>query len=317
MARAAGCDCVHPGYGFLSESEAFAQAVIDAGLVWVGPPPDAIRRMGVKTEARALMEAAGVPLVPGYQGGGDERAFLDSRGAHRLSGDGQGGGRRRRQRDSRRRCSLPICRKRWARRGARRSTLLAIRACFWNASSSGRGTSKFRCWPTSTGNTVHLFERECSAQRRHQKVIEESPSPLLDAELRARMGAAGVAAAQAVGYVNAGTVEFIATPDGEFYFLEMNTRLQVEHPVTELVTGLDLVKLQFAIAAGDPLPFAQDDLTQRGHAIECRLYAEDAAQRFSPGGRRAAAVSRRRRASACASIRASSPATPSPSTTIR
>jgi 3-methylcrotonyl-CoA carboxylase alpha subunit len=132
------------------------------------------------------------------------------------------------------------------------------------------------------GNTVHLFERECSAQRRHQKVIEESPSPLLDAETRARMGAAAVEAARAVGYVNAGTVEFIATPEGDFYFLEMNTRLQVEHPVTELITGLDIVKLQFAIAAGEALPFAQADLTQRGHAIECRLYAEDARNGFLP-----------------------------------
>ncbi len=281
LARASGCDCVHPGYGFLSESEAFAQAVIDAGLVWVGPSPDAIRRMGVKTEARALMDAAGVPLVPGYQGDGDERAFLDA--AERIGypvmvkAAGGGGGKGIRvvyQPDD-----LPE-----ALGAARREALHAFgdARVFLERFIEWARHVEIQVLADSFGNTVHLFERECSAQRRHQKIVEESPSPLLDEATRARMGAAAVAAARAVGYVNAGTVEFIATPRGEFYFLEMNTRLQVEHPVTEMVTGLDLVKLQFAVAAGEPLPFAQADLTQRGHAIECRLYAEDVRAGFLP-----------------------------------
>lgn len=281
VARAAGCDCVHPGYGFLSESEAFAQAVIDAGLVWVGPPPEAIRRMGVKTEARALMEAAGVPLVPGYQGDGDESAFLDAaaRIGYPVMVKAAGGGGGKGIRVVAQPDDLPD-----ALGAARREALHAFGdpRVFLERFIERARHVEIQVLADQFGSTVHLFERECSAQRRHQKVIEESPSPLLDAATRARMGAAAVAAARAVGYVNAGTVEFIATPAGEFYFLEMNTRLQVEHPVTELVTGLDLVKLQFAVAAGEPLPFAQADLTQRGHAIECRLYAEDVRAGFLP-----------------------------------
>ncbi len=286
IARAAGCDCVHPGYGFLSEAEDFAQAVIDAGLIWVGPPPSAIRQMGVKTEARALMQQAGVPLVPGYQGvhpadGIDDAAFLaaaDEIGYPVLvkaAGGGGGKGIRMVERPA----DLPE-----ALQAARREAQHAFgdARVFLERFVERARHVEIQVLADQHGNVVHLFERECSAQRRHQKVIEESPSPLLDAEMRARMGAAGVAAARAVGYVNAGTVEFIVTPDGAFYFLEMNTRLQVEHPVTEFVTGLDLVKLQFAVAAGEPLPFSQDDLTQRGHAIECRLYAEDPRNEFLP-----------------------------------
>ncbi len=280
-ARSAGCDCVHPGYGFLSESAAFAQAVIDAGLVWVGPPPDAIRQMGSKTEARALMQASGVPLVPGYQGGGDTDAFLAA--AHEIgypvlvkaAGGGGGKGMRVVQQPD----ALPE-----ALAAARREALHAFNddRIFLEHYVEGARHVEIQVLADSHGSTLHLFERECSAQRRHQKVIEESPAPQLSAELRERMGAAGVAAARAVGYVNAGTVEFIVTPQDDFYFLEMNTRLQVEHPVTELVAGVDLVRLQFAIAAGEPLPFTQDDLAQRGHAIECRLYAEDARSGFLP-----------------------------------
>ncbi|MEP7293561.1 MAG: acetyl-CoA carboxylase biotin carboxylase subunit [Chloroflexota bacterium] len=281
VAQSSGCDCVHPGYGFLSESETFAQSVIDAGLVWVGPPPDAIRRMGVKTEARSLMQAAGVQLVPGYQEGGDTQAFLDAadRIGYPVLVKAAGGGGGKGMRVVRAPADLPD-----ALASARREAQHAFNdeRVFLERYVERARHVEIQVLADSHGHTVHLFERECSAQRRHQKIIEESPSPRLSPEMRARMGAAGVAAAQAVGYVNAGTVEFIVTPDGEFYFLEMNTRLQVEHPVTELVTGLDLVKLQFAIASGELLPFTQSDLSQRGHAIECRLYAEDPRAGFLP-----------------------------------
>ncbi len=281
IARAAGCDCVHPGYGFLSEAEDFAQAVIDAGLVWVGPSPSAIRRMGVKTEARALMQQAGVPLVPGYQGAGDIAQFLAAADeiGYPVMVKAAGGGGGKGIRVVERPADLPE-----ALQAAQREAQHAFgdARVFLERFIEHARHVEIQVLADQHGNVVHLFERECSAQRRHQKVIEESPSPLLDAEMRARMGAAGVAAARAVGYVNAGTVEFIVTPDGAFYFLEMNTRLQVEHPVTEFVTGLDLVKLQFAVAAGERLPFTQDDLTQRGHAIECRLYAEDPCNGFLP-----------------------------------
>lgn len=281
-ARQSGADCVHPGYGFLSEVEDFAQAVIEAGLTWVGPPPHAIRLMGVKTEARALMEAAGVPLVPGYQSDAqDDAAFIAA--AERIGypvmvkAAGGGGGKGIRVVYAPNDLLEALA-------AARREALHAFgdpRVFLERYIEHGRHI-EIQVLADHYGNIVHLFERECSAQRRHQKVIEESPSPLLTPAIRARMGAAGVEAARAVGYVNAGTVEFIAAPTGEFYFLEMNTRLQVEHPVTEMVTGLDLVKLQLAVAAGERLPFTQADLTQRGHAIECRLYAEDARNGFLP-----------------------------------
>jgi 3-methylcrotonyl-CoA carboxylase alpha subunit len=277
-----GCDCVHPGYGFLSENADFAQAVIGAGLVWVGPAPDAMRRMGVKTSARALMESAGVPLVPGFQeedaGESDFQQAAESIGYPvMVKAAGGGGGKGMRvvydPRD------LPA-----ALAGARDEAAKAFNdpRVFLEKYIEKARHVEIQVLADAHGNTLHLFERECSSQRRHQKIIEESPSPLLDATLRERMGLAAVAAAQAVGYTNAGTVEFIATPEGDFYFLEMNTRLQVEHPVTELVTGLDIVKLQFQIASGERLPFSQADLSQRGHAIECRIYAEDPYNGFLP-----------------------------------
>ena len=282
VAQSAECDCVHPGYGFLSEVADFAQAVQAAGLVWIGPPASAMRAMGVKTEARALMQAAGVPVVPGYQA---ENATQDEliAAAHEIGfpvmvkAAGGGGGK-----------GIRVVREPQALPDALSAASNEARNAFGDARifleryiEQGRHV-EIQVLADTHGNALHLFERECSVQRRHQKIIEESPSPLLDESMRAQMGAAAVAAAQAVGYVNAGTVEFIATASGEYYFLEMNTRLQVEHPVTEMVTGQDLVQLQLGIAAGEPLPFTQDDLQQVGHAIECRIYAEDPRSHFMP-----------------------------------
>lgn len=281
-AQQTGADAIHPGYGFLSENADFAEMVSAAGLTWVGPPAEAIRKMGVKTTARALMEAAGVPLVPGFQSTdapdetfAQEAARIGYPVMVKAAGGGGGKGIRivRHPDDL-----IP------ALASARREAQKAFgdpRVFLERYIEFGRHI-EVQVLADAAGNTVHLFERECSAQRRHQKVIEESPSPLMNAENRAAIGKAGVDAARAIGYVNAGTVEFIATPQGEFFFLEMNTRLQVEHPVTEMVTGLDLVQLQLRIAGGESLPFTQADLSQRGHAIECRVYAEDPANSFLP-----------------------------------
>jgi len=282
VAQAAGCDCVHPGYGFLSEQAEFAEAVIAAGMTWIGPGADAMRAMGSKTAARTLMKQAGVPVVPGFQSDdADDESFSAAAVAIGypvlVKAAGGGGGK-----------GMRVVRHADDLRDALAAALREAGNAFGDARVfleryiESAHHVEIQVLADTHGNTVHLFERECSSQRRHQKIIEESPSPLLDAETRMQMGAAAVAAAQAVDYVNAGTVEFIATGEGSFYFLEMNTRLQVEHPVTEMVTGLDLVKLQFQIAAGDALPFGQADLSQRGHAIECRLYAEDAANHFLP-----------------------------------
>ncbi|MBZ0284796.1 MAG: acetyl-CoA carboxylase biotin carboxylase subunit [Anaerolineae bacterium] len=282
VAFTSSCDCLHPGYGFLSENEDFAAAVVAAGLTWVGPGADAIRLMGVKTEARALMEKAGVPLVPGFQSDTASDAEFIAAAEYigfpvmvKAAGGGGGKGIRVVYAPD----ELPQ-----ALAGARAEAQKAFNdpRVFLERYIQTARHIEIQVLADAHGNTVHLFERECSAQRRHQKIIEESPSPLLDAETRQRMGKAAVEAARAVGYVNAGTVEFIATPSGEFYFLEMNTRLQVEHPVTELVTGFDLVKLQFRVASGETLPFTQADLQQRGHAIECRVYAEDSHNNFLP-----------------------------------
>jgi acetyl-CoA carboxylase biotin carboxylase subunit len=282
-ARAAGADAVHPGYGFLSENASFAEAVMAAGLIFVGPLPGAIRRMGSKTTARVLMQRAGVPVVPGYHGAAGA-GFAEAAGSlgYPVLVKAAGGGGGRGMRVVRAPRDLPAA--------------LAA-AASESLSAFGDGTVflekyverghhiEFQVFGDAHGNLVHLFERECSIQRRHQKLVEESPSPLLAAhpDLRARMGQAAVAAARAVDYQNAGTVEFIVDPATlEFYFLEMNTRLQVEHPVTEMLTGLDLVQLQLRVAAGEPLPFGQREVAARGHALECRVYAEDPANDFYP-----------------------------------
>ncbi len=281
-AQQTGCDAVHPGYGFLSEREAFAQAVIDAGLVWVGPPPQAIAQMGVKTTARALMQAAGVPVVPGYQSDEDDLpALIDAAQSVgfplMVKAAGGGGGKGIRiVRDAR---DLPE-----ALTAARSEALKAFNdpRLFLERYIEHSRHIEVQILGDQHGTLLHLYERDCSTQRRHQKIIEESPSPFLSAEQRAAIGEVAVRAGRAVNYVNAGTVEMIATPQGELFFLEMNTRLQVEHPVTELVTGLDLVKWQLRIAAGERLPFTQTQISQRGHAIECRLYAEDPRNGFLP-----------------------------------
>jgi acetyl-CoA carboxylase biotin carboxylase subunit len=284
-ARAAGANAVHPGYGFLSERAGFAEACAAAGLIFVGPPAAAIERMGSKIGARALMEQAGVPVVPGRTPADQSDRGIAAAAAEigfpvLVKASAGGGGK--------------------GMRAARDLTTLseAIPAARREAQAAfGDGTLyverlierprhvEIQVFADDHGNAVHLFERECSVQRRHQKIIEESPSSALTPEVRDRMGAAAVAAARTAGYRNAGTIEFLLEGDGDaarFYFLEMNTRLQVEHPVTELVTGTDLVRAQLLVAMGRPLPWRQADLAQRGHAIECRVYAEDPANGFLP-----------------------------------
>ena len=280
-AQAHGCDAIHPGYGFLSENAAFADAVAAAGLTFIGPSAAAMRVMGSKTSARAAMAAAGVPVVPGYQASQDDADLLaaaDGLGYPLLVKATAGGGGKG-MRVVHAAAELPA-----ALASARREAANAFGddRIYLEKLIEHPHHIEFQVCGDHHGHAVHLFERECSVQRRHQKIVEETPSPLLDAALRARMGAAAVAAVQAVGYTNAGTLEFLVDSRRNFYFLEMNTRLQVEHPVTELVTGVDLVKLQIRIAAGEPLPFTQADLSQRGHAIECRIYAEDPANNFLP-----------------------------------
>ncbi|MEM7539766.1 MAG: acetyl-CoA carboxylase biotin carboxylase subunit [Chloroflexota bacterium] len=281
VAQGYGCDAVHPGYGFLSENANFAEAVQAAGLTFIGPNPEAIRIMGSKTAARTRMIAANVPVVPGYQEDADDEALSNAAkpiGYPLLVKAAAGGGGK----------GMRVVREAEDLLSAIQSAQREAQNAFGNDTVfleklvENAHHIEFQIMGDQQGNIVHLFERECSIQRRHQKIIEETPSPILDDALRDKMGKAAVAAAQAVNYVNAGTVEFLVDDNGDFYFLEMNTRLQVEHPVTELVTGIDLVKTQIAVAAGQPLPFTQDDLTQRGHAIECRIYAEDPDNGFLP-----------------------------------
>ena len=285
-ARAAGAQAVHPGYGFLSENAGFARACAEAGLVFIGPPPAAIEAMGDKIAAKATVAAAGVPVVPGAGAAGmsdDDLAAEVLRVGFPvlIKPSAGGGGKGMRLVGSA--AGLP-----GALEGARREALAAF----------GDGTLlaeryisrprhiEIQVMADAHGHVIHLGERECSLQRRHQKIIEEAPSPLLDAARRAAMGAAAVEAARSVGYAGAGTVEFIVPGDSpeDFWFLEMNTRLQVEHPVTELVTGLDLVELQVRVAAGEPLAVRQEDVSLAGHAVEARLYAEDPARGFLPTG---------------------------------
>lgn len=281
VANRLGCDAVHPGYGFLAENATFAEAVAKAGLTFIGPTPETIRTMGSKTAARTVMQAAGVPVVPGYQDGGTDADLLNAAAAvgYPLLVKAAAGGGGKGMRVVRDPADLAD-----ALQGARSEALNSFGddTIFLERLIEQPHHIEFQIFGDSHGNIVHLFERECSIQRRHQKIIEETPSPLLDDDLRQRMAEAAVMAAQATAYVNAGTVEFLADDGGNFYFLEMNTRLQVEHPITELVTGIDLAKLQIRVAAGEAIPFTQADVSQRGHAIECRIYAEDPATQFMP-----------------------------------
>ena len=280
-ARTAGASAIHPGYGFLSENPQFAEACAAAGLIFVGPPASAMRAMGSKSAAKSLMERSGVPLLPGYHGDNQDAEFLASQAA---------------------RVGFPVVIKAVSGGGGRGMRVVTDAAGFGAALREARqeAASAFgddrvliernlerprhievQVFADTLGNTVHLFERDCSVQRRHQKVIEEAPAPGIAPQRRIAMGEAAVAAARAVGYVGAGTVEFVAEADG-FYFLEMNTRLQVEHPVTEMITGFDLVEWQLRVAAGEPLPATQSAIRLSGHAVEARLYAEDPARDFAP-----------------------------------
>ncbi|MBW3620514.1 MAG: acetyl-CoA carboxylase biotin carboxylase subunit [Actinobacteria bacterium] len=277
-----GADAIHPGYGFLSENAELPEACLAAGIVFVGPSPDVIRLMGDKAAAKRELEAAGVPVVPGRHGDGltdaDLTAAADEIGypvlVKAVAGGG-GKGMRAVERPGELADALAAARR--ESRNAFGDDRLIIEKLV-----AGPRHVEVQVFGDTHGHVVHVLERECSVQRRHQKIVEETPSPAVDDELRARMGAAAVRAAEAVDYVGAGTVEFLLADDGDFYFLEMNTRLQVEHPVTELVTGLDLVELQLRVAAGEPLGLDQDDIRPRGHALEARLYAEDAGAGFLP-----------------------------------
>ena len=285
-AREAGAEAIHPGYGFLSENADFADAVAAAGLVFIGPSGASMRKMGSKAGAKELMAAAGVPVVPGYTGE-DQSPNTLAREAARIgfplmikaAHGGGGKGMRVVHRLEDFIAQLESCQREAANAFGRDRVLLERYV------ASPRHI-EIQVFADAHGHTLHLNERECSAQRRYQKVLEESPSPFLTPALRAAMGDAAVKAAQAIDYVNAGTVEFIVDPDGQFYFMEINTRLQVEHPVTELVTGLDLVEWQLRVAASEALPLAQEDIRQQGHAIEVRLYAEDPEAGFLPGSGR-------------------------------
>ncbi|MFO0295511.1 MAG: acetyl-CoA carboxylase biotin carboxylase subunit [Rhodospirillales bacterium] len=291
-ARRSGAQAIHPGYGFLSENAAFAEACAQAGLVFVGPPAAAIRAMGDKSAAKAAMERAGVPVVPGYHGvDQDDRVFAAH--AERIGypllvkAAAGGGGKGMRVVGSAPELDAALA-------GARREAASAFgddRLLVERYLQRPRHI-EIQVFADAHGGCVHLFERDCSLQRRHQKVIEEAPAPGMTAARRAQMGEAAIRAARAVGYVGAGTVEFIADQDGGFYFMEMNTRLQVEHPVTEMVTGLDLVEWQLRVAAGSRLPLAQSQIELTGHAFEARIYAEDPQRDFLPAGGRLAAFVR-------------------------
>jgi len=281
-ARASGAQAIHPGYGFLSENEAFATACAQAGVVFVGPPPAAIAAMGSKSAAKRIMEDAGVPLVPGYHG--------DDQHAGRLAKEAA-------------RIGFPVLIKATAGGGGKGMKIVTRAEDFAAALASAQREAKagfgddrvlverylasprhieIQVFADRHGRVVHLFERDCSVQRRHQKVLEEAPAPAMTDDRRRAMGDAAIAAARAIGYVGAGTVEFIVDASGAFHFMEMNTRLQVEHPVTEMITGLDLVEWQLRVAAGEPLPLAQEAIVARGHAIEARVYAEDPDRGFLP-----------------------------------
>ncbi|MFJ4153261.1 acetyl-CoA carboxylase biotin carboxylase subunit [Pseudomonas sp. NPDC089752] len=281
-AKASGAQAIHPGYGFLSENAGFARAIEDAGMIFLGPPASAIDAMGSKSAAKALMEAAGVPLVPGYHGEAQDletfRAAAERIGYPVLLKASAGGGGK----------GMKVVEEESQLADALASAQREAQSSFGDARML---VEKYVLKPRHVeiqvfadqhGNCLYLNERDCSIQRRHQKVVEEAPAPGLSAELRRAMGEAAVRAAQAIGYVGAGTVEFLLDARGEFFFMEMNTRLQVEHPVTEAITGLDLVAWQIRVACGEPLPISQEQVPLIGHAIEVRLYAEDPANEFLP-----------------------------------
>jgi len=281
-AKATGAQAIHPGYGFLSENEEFAARCAGAGIVFIGPPVEAIRAMGSKSEAKKLMEKAGVPLTPGYHGDAQDEALLAREAARigfpvliKASAGGGGKGMRRVDRGEDFAAALASCRR--EAKSAFGDDHVLVEQYVLRPRHI-----EIQVFADTRGQCIHLFERDCSVQRRHQKVLEEAPAPGMTAERRAAMGRAAVDAARAVGYVGAGTVEFIAHPDGRFYFMEMNTRLQVEHPVTEMITGVDLVEWQLRVAAGEPLPKTQGELAISGHAIEARIYAEDPDRGFLP-----------------------------------
>lgn len=277
-----GAQAIHPGYGFLSENEDFGRACDKAGLVFIGPPVEAISAMGSKAAAKALMQTASVPLVPGYHGDDQDPALLQ-READRIgypvllkaSAGGGGKGMRVVEKSADFAAALVSCKREAA------SSFGNDRVLIEKYLLRPRHV-EVQVFADKHGGAVYLFDRDCSVQRRHQKVLEEAPAPGLSGEVRRAMGEAAVAAARAVNYVGAGTVEFIMTQDGQFYFMEMNTRLQVEHPVTEMVTGLDLVEWQLKVAAGEPLPLKQSELRVNGHAIEARIYAENPSRGFLP-----------------------------------
>jgi 3-methylcrotonyl-CoA carboxylase alpha subunit len=282
VALTTGAQAIHPGYGFLSENADFADAVAAAGLVFIGPPASSMRAMGSKSAAKTLMESANVPLVPGYHGEAQDPALLQVEADRigypvllKASAGGGGKGMRVVERSEDFAAALASC-KREAISSFGDDKVLAEKYL------QRPRHIEIQVFADTQGNCVYLHERDCSVQRRHQKVLEEAPAPGMPAERRAAMGEAAVAAAKAVGYVGAGTVEFIANQDGSFYFMEMNTRLQVEHPVTEMITGTDLVEWQLRVAAGQPLPLRQDELKIHGHAIEARIYAENPEKGFLP-----------------------------------
>jgi len=281
-ARRSGAQAIHPGYGFLSENADFADACVAAGIAFIGPPASAIRAMGDKSAAKALMAKAGVPLTPGYHGDQQAPEFLRAQADGigypvliKASAGGGGKGMRKVERSEDFVDALASCQREAASAFGNDHVLVEKYV-------ERPRHIEIQVFGGGHGEAVYLFERDCSVQRRHQKVLEEAPAPGMSADRRAAMGKAAVDAARAVGYVGAGTVEFIAGPDGDFYFMEMNTRLQVEHPVTEFITGTDLVEWQLRVAAGQPLPKRQDELAIHGHALEARLYAEDADRGFLP-----------------------------------